>query len=513
MENPGNKPEEALQKSEAHYRNLMEQLPVGVYKSTHEGKFVDVNSAMVNMLGYFSKEELMAIDIKTQLYFTLEDRENVVLMENLKGIGIYRMKKKDGSEIWVEDHGWLNFDEKTNILYHEGVMMDVTERIKTEAILKESEQKYRHLFENAQEGIFQTNIDGSYRAVNPALARMYGFDSPEEMINTRKDISKDAYYNPKDREDFLKMMEEHGVVNGWEYEVKHKDGHKIWFYEDAQAIKDEQGKILYFEGFVVDITDRKRADSERRKWNETLEERIAERTSQLETTNKALTFHLNELEQYAYITNHDLQEPLRTLTNFTQLLKDGHTGKLNEDGHKYLDFIYSSASRMKELVNGLFDYSLLGKKSVKTIADCNIIVEAVLSDLAGSVEKSKAKITVHELPTINCFATEMRLLFQNLVNNAIKFQKKNIFPMIDISAVLSGKEWLFSVKDNGIGIDSKHKDKIFIIFQRLHNRDQFGGTGIGLAQCKKIVELHGGKIWVESILNSGSVFKFTIPKT
>jgi PAS domain S-box-containing protein len=501
-----------LKESESHYRNLIEKLPDGVYKSTHDGKFVAVNPALVNILGYANMEELMAIDIKTQLYFSPEDRESVILKEQLKETGIYRMKKKDGSEVWVEDHGWLTFDETTNILYHEGIMMDVTERLKTEKTLKENEKKYRDLFENAQEGIFQTRVDGSYLSVNPALARMYGFDSPEELIRTRTNISTDTYFKPDDRANFLQMMEEFGVVEGWEYEVKHKDGHKIWLYEDAKAIKDENGIIRYFEGFVVDITERKRAESELKKLNETLEERIAERTNQLEIINEELTFHLNELEQFAYITNHDLQEPLRTLTHFTQIIKEEYAGKLDTDGNKYLDFIYSSASRMKELVNGLFEYSLLGKKSIKTTVDCNQLVHAVLVDLTDSIQGSQAQITVQELPVINGYETELRLLFQNLLTNAIKFKNKDKVPVISVSAENAGKEWHFVVKDNGIGIEQKHNNKIFIIFQRLHNRRDYEGTGIGLAHCKKIVEMHGGKIWVESVPHAGSEFKFTIPK-
>jgi len=242
-----------------------------------------------------------------------------------------------------------------------------------------------------------------------------------------------------------------------------------------------------------------------------LEERIAERTGQLESINKELEFQNKEIEQFTYIASHDLQEPLRTLTNYSQLIQEEYAEKLDIDGKKYIEFIFSSAMRMRDLVKGLLDYSLLGKERVIKEVDCKQIIIEVLSDMNGLILETNARLMVMELPRLNGYKTELRLLFQNLISNALKFRKQNVSPEITISVCNKEKVWIFAIQDNGIGIEEKDKEKIFIIFKRMHNRNKFEGTGIGLAHCKKIVEMHGGRIWVESTPGEGSTFYFSIP--
>jgi PAS domain S-box-containing protein len=260
-----------------------------------------------------------------------------------------------------------------------------------------------------------------------------------------------------------------------------------------------------------DISDRKIIEEKLQKLNATLEQKVAERTKQLLANNKELAFHLNEIEQFTYIASHDLQEPLRTLISFSKLLNGSYSANLTENQLKFLSFINDSATRMQNLVKGLMEYSMLGKEKVKTDVNCNKILEEVISDMSESISSSNATITIGNLPIINGYSTELRLLFQNLINNALKFGKKDVPPQIKISSERKSGDWLFSIQDNGIGIDIKDKDKIFVIFKRMHNRDEYEGSGIGLAHCKKIVELHGGSIWIESTPGIGSLFMFTIP--
>tara|TARA_R110000796_G_scaffold71409_3_gene162072 strand:+ start:62248 stop:63447 length:1200 start_codon:yes stop_codon:yes gene_type:complete len=234
---------------------------------------------------------------------------------------------------------------------------------------------------------------------------------------------------------------------------------------------------------------------------------------ELISKNKELERQNKELEQFTYIASHDLQEPLRTLTSINQLLQDEFKGKLDERADTYLRFINESAKRMQMLVKGLLDYSKIGKLGDLSEVDCNELLKEVLSDISFSIKENKANITVENLPTLKGYRTEMRQLFQNLIMNALKFIEKGTTPEITISAKELKTEWQFSIKDNGIGIDEKDQNKIFVIFKRLHNRSEYEGTGIGLSNCKKIVELHNGNIYVESVLGKGSTFIFSIAKS
>ncbi|MDO9262291.1 MAG: ATP-binding protein, partial [Flavobacteriaceae bacterium] len=249
--------------------------------------------------------------------------------------------------------------------------------------------------------------------------------------------------------------------------------------------------------------------------NEEKEKRTAElvvANAEIIAQNKKLHNQNKELEQFTYIASHDLQEPLHTLISFTELIKVEQNGKIDKQTDKYLNFIAKSTERMQELVKGLLDYAQIGKASALTLVDCNQIINDVMDDLTVSINESNAKITVKELPKLNGYETELRQLFQNLISNAIKFRKKEENLEIKVSAKKDTANWTFSIQDNGIGIDEKNQDKVFTIFKRLHNRNEYEGLGIGLAHCKKIVELHNGSIWIDSKLGDGSIFNFTIPK-
>lgn len=228
--------------------------------------------------------------------------------------------------------------------------------------------------------------------------------------------------------------------------------------------------------------------------------------------NKELERKNKELEQFAYVASHDLQEPLRTTASFVELLQKQYKGKLDEKADKYLDYIAASSERMKILISDLLEYSRIGSKKEWQTVDCNKILAEVLADIDTAVKETGTEIISISLPVINGYPTEIKQLFQNLLINAIKFRKKNTPSQANITVRKKGNAWEFAVADNGIGIAKEHYERIFVIFQRLHTRNEYNGSGIGLSHCKKIVELHKGKIWLDSEVGKGTTFYFTIPQ-
>jgi len=231
---------------------------------------------------------------------------------------------------------------------------------------------------------------------------------------------------------------------------------------------------------------------------------VNQMTEQLIRSNK-------ELEQVAIIASHDLQEPLRTISNFIELFQKQYKNQLDETSSEYLDHINGASNRMRLLVSDMLDYSRIGNDKTMMKLDCNKEVQYVLEDMALTIGETGARIDVSALPVIDGYF-EIKLLFQNLISNAIKFCKQDCSPHVSISSVSRDNEWLFMVKDNGIGIEERYHKRVFTIFHRLHKENGFPGTGIGLAHCKKIIELHRGEIWIESELEKGSTFYFTIPR-
>ena len=239
--------------------------------------------------------------------------------------------------------------------------------------------------------------------------------------------------------------------------------------------------------------------------NRNLEQRVADRTAQLERSNK-------DLEQFAYVASHDLQEPLRVVTLFLQLLKDQYKAQLDDKAREYIGHAFDGANGMSAMIKALLAYARAGSQGVSpTVLDLRGVVEYVKANLRAAIEESNAEITSDPMPTVTADGPQMQQLLLNLVGNALKFRQEGRRTEVHIGVSQEAGNWVFQVKDNGIGIDPKQMDRAFLLFQRLQSREKYPGSGIGLAICKKIVERHGGQIWVESEPGKGSTFFFTIP--
>ena len=271
--------------------------------------------------------------------------------------------------------------------------------------------------------------------------------------------------------------------------------------------------FLLLAGAVIfqEMGQRRRAEEEVRNLNADLERRVADRTAELAERAKDLARSNSELQQFAYVASHDLQEPLRMVASFTQLLAKRYSDKLDDDAREFINYAVDGAKRMQTLISDLLSYSRVGTQGKAfELVHCDAVLDRVLKSLKIAIEDNGAVIAREPLPAVSGDSIQLSQLFQNLLTNAIKFHGEKP-PLVQISAKKNGSTWKLSVRDNGIGISPEHADRIFVIFQRLHTKTEYPGTGIGLAICKKIIERHGGRIWVEASPGGGSTFFFTIP--
>lgn len=406
----------------------------------------------------------------------------------------HRIIMGDGSIKHLFGLGELINNEEGKPLWLKGTTQDVTERKEFEIALEKTKNSLSIAQEIAKLGSWEWDIITGKEIWSDEQYRIFGYEPGEIEASYSLFINS---LHPDDKNNVLMAIELalKGVYKyDTEYRIITKKGEIKHLEAKGEVEKDVNGRPLFLRGIVLDITERKLTNL-----------KLSDFYNQLEIKNK-------ELEQYAFIASHDLQEPLRTISSFTELLTEEYATKFDKNANTYVRFISQSAMRMRDLITALLDYSRLGNKIILEQTDCNEILNHALGNLQISIKESGAVIKAENLPVLKAYPIELELLFQNLIGNAIKFRKKEATPEINIKAKKREHEWEFSFADNGIGIDEKHFEKIFLLFQRLHSRDNYAGSGIGLSHCKKIVELHKGRIWIESKPGEGSVFYFTIPE-
>jgi len=364
----------------------------------------------------------------------------------------------------------------------------LTEREALTQSLRESGQRLNKAQEISHLGSWELDLVNNKLSWSDEVYRIFGLQ-PQEFAATYEAFLEAVH--PDDRAAVNEAYSGSLREGRDTYEIEHRvvrraTGEVRVVQERCEHVRDGAGAIVKSVGMVHDITERKKAEGEIRRSNESL-------------------------EQFAYVASHDLQEPLRMMASYSELLERRYKGKLDSDANEFIAFIVDGAKRMQRLINDLLDYSRIGRmERAAGEVDLDAVLGRVLGGMRATIEESGAAVTHDPLPRLTGAESEFVQLFQNLVGNGIKFRGTEP-PRIHVGAARKGSHWLFSVKDNGIGLEEQYKDRIFVIFQRLHGRGEYPGTGIGLSICKKLVELHGGRIWVESEPGKGSTFNFTVP--
>jgi PAS domain S-box-containing protein len=499
--------EQALRESEERYSALFSKNhSVSLLIDPDTGMIVDANAAACDYYGYpveqltrkgiFDINRLPKEKVVTDLIRAKNEREKHFHSTHYLADGERRNVEVYSGPIQV----------KGKTLFY-SIIHDITDRKRAEQALRESESRLNAVIQGSP--IPKFVIDRNHHVIywNDALEEYSGI-SAEEVIGTNQQWR--AFYD-KERPCMADLLVDGAIENipQW-YEKKYsksrlvegayeatdffpkmgKEG--IWLYFTAAPIRDADRNIIGAVETLEDITERRKA-----------EERLARKAEELARSN-------TELEQFAYIASHDLQEPLRMIGSYLQLIERRYKGRLDPDADEFIAYAVDGAQRLQAMINGLMEFSRVQSRGMpfKPI-DAEKILGDALVNIKMAVDESRAVITHDPMPTVTVDADQILRVFQNLITNAIKFRGKEP-PRIHISAAKKDDAWIFSVKDNGIGIDEEYRDRLFILFRRLHGKE-YPGTGIGLAVCKRIVERHGGKIWVDSKTGAGSTFYFTIP--
>ena len=487
-------------------RSLLETIPDHVYFKDTASRFIRCSRELSDRLGL--KNPSLAVG-KTDFDFfkeeharpAFEDEQHIIRTGEPIINKIEKETWQDGQVGWVLTSKMPYRDETGTIIGTFGVSKDITKLIQTEEALRQAEQKYRDIFEKAVEGIFQTTPEGHYLNVNPALARIYGYPTPEALLDSLTDIQKQLYVDPSRRATFQRIMKEHGEIHEFESEIFHRDGKKIWISETARTVCDEAGNILYYEGLVEDISERKRAEAA------------------MEFARDA-AMESNRLKSvFLASMSHEIRTPMNGIIGMTSLLKQT---SLSEEQHTFAETIETSANGLLRLINDLLDFSKIesGKMTLeKTSLALHDIIEQSVGLLADQAQQKGLEMILKLDPQVpqQVLGDPVRLqqILNNLLGNAIKFtQKGEIQVMVQTLKAQRDTHWVqFQIKDTGIGIKEEAMESIFEAFMQADDSmtRQYGGTGLGLAITRQLIELMHGQLHVESTHGKGSCFWFTLP--
>jgi PAS domain S-box-containing protein len=485
--------------SEAKYRGLLEAAPDAMVVVNQHGKIVLLNLQAEKQFGYY-RDELVGQPVKNIIPVGFAERliadgtrSAAEALAQQIGTGIELSgRRKDGSEFPIEI--MLSPLENAEGILVTAAVRDISARKAGEEHLLQMEARYRGLLEAAPDAMVVVNQSGEIVLLNVQAENQFGY-TRDELVGRKVTNVIPVGFAERLIADGTRTAAEalaQQIGTGIELSGRRKDGSEFPIEIMLSPLENAEGVLVT--AAIRDITERKK-----------FEEYLVKSAEELKRSN-------DELQQFAYVASHDLQEPLRMVASYTQLLARRYKGRLDSDANDFIDYAVDGCNRMQGLIQDLLAYSRSGTdcKALREISGETALDDA-LANLRATIEESGAVVTHDALPTIMSDDTQLALVFQNLVGNAIKYRGVES-PRVHVSATKNGgNEWTFSVRDNGLGIEPQYFDRIFVLFQRLHGRHEFEGTGIGLAICKKTVERLGGRIWVESQLEKGSTFFFSLP--
>ena len=503
------------------YSDLYNFAPVGYFTFDEKGMIIDVNQTGASLLGV-SKNNL--INLSFIPYITPDNRQ-VFYQHTKKAIETgkeeiceLQLLKKDSNEFFGQLVTMVVENDQGNSKILRSNLIDITERkqaerklkvtlINLEELVEERTKELllaldynRNLIETSLDPLVTIGRDGRITDVNKATEKVTGYPR-EELLGT--DFS-DYFTSPGDAEEGYQKVFLEGMVRDYPLEIINKDGTITPVLYNASVYKDGFGEVVGVFAAARDITEIKKAEEELREYWESLEELVKLRTEELAKSNA-------DLKQFTYVTSHDLREPLRMISSFLQLLERRYKDQLDQDANEFIAYAVEGAQRLDNMIMDLLEYSRVANKEIQfRDVDLEHVVQQIMLNLNILINENRASITYDPLPIIRGDRNQMILLFQNLISNSIKYRREEA-PRIHISSGKDEDNFVFVVEDNGMGIDPQHLERIFTIFQRLHNHQEYEGSGIGLSIAQRIVHQHGGEIWAESEPGKGSTFQFTMP--
>jgi PAS domain S-box-containing protein len=404
----------------------------------------------------------------------------------------YRILRPDGAVRWVRDRKNAVLDAHGRVARIGTVVVDVTDRHQAQEEMRRLQERFGGMYNCSKDGMGFAALDGTMLDVNEAFAALTGY-SRQELLSGRRyqEITPEEYHAPQ--AEIIARIVRTGKPEEYEKEYIRKDGTRVPVLLTTFVVKGDDGRPIGLAAIIKDITERKKVEKELKRMMDDLR-----RSNQ-------------ELDRFAGVVAHDLQEPLRTVRNYVTILTRRYEGQLDADMDRVVRSAMDAAERMQQLISSLLVYARLDSRGMERgPTSCEDVLMHVLFDLQAAISETRAEVTHDPLPTVNADGGQFKQLFQNLVSNAIKFRSKEA-PKIHIGAERRGGDWVFQVRDNGIGIKPEDRERVFGVFQRLHPQSDYPGSGMGLAICKRIVERHGGRIWAESEPGKGSSFCFSLP--